>query len=444
MAEKSSMWKWLWIGIAIVVILAVVLVCVFTIPKSEEVPNDPVIEEPVDDPTDEEPSDEEDERTYEGETTVDGITYSVENGEATLISIEGYEIFEDGEVVIPSYITIEGVDYPVTSIASGTADEPIFSSDEITKVTIPSTITSIGGYVFYYCDNLTKIYFEGELEDWLSIDFEDRWNYSSADRTLYTLYLEGKALTDLIIPEGVETISQQTFNGCDIQSVTFPSTLKEIGKSAFGSCANITEVDLSDTQVTVIDDYAFVYCYGIEQVILPSTLNKIGEHTFDYCTNLISISTIPAGVTEIGRYAFRKCAFETFTFAEGIQLTIIGDGLFNSCANLISIIIPEGVTEIGSWMFNACTSLTSITIPSSVAEIGTGAFNACTELAEVTIESASVYQNLATSNSCGYLIRYATTIKVLESVVDEVGGNEFLSSNYTSELVDGYYVYTAV
>ena len=52
--------------------------------------------------------------------------------------------------------------------------------------------------------------------------------------------------------------------------------------------------------VTSIGQYAFAYCYDVEEVILPSTLQSIGKEAFFYCfTDFV----IPSGVTYIGEKA---------------------------------------------------------------------------------------------------------------------------------------------
>lgn len=47
---------------------------------------------------------------------------------------------------------------------------------------------------------------------------------------------------------------------------------------------------------------------------------------------------------------------------------------FRSCSNLVSVILPDGLTVIGISAFIGCKSLTNIIIPDSVAIIGTLAF----------------------------------------------------------------------
>ena len=59
---------------------------------------------------------------------------------------------------------------------------------------------------------------------------------------------------------------------------------------------------------------------------------------------------------------------------------------FNSCTNLTSATIPEGITAIGVNAFDNCTNLTSITLPQSLTRIGFEAFMG-SGLTEIVIPS---------------------------------------------------------
>ena len=136
-------------------------------------------------------------------------------------------------------------------------------------------------------------------------------------------------VTNLDIPNTVDTIQSGTFYGCNsIQSITIPTQIKFIGKYAFccenlnsvtwnaincnvesyylGECGydNINSLVLGDS-VQVIPNYAFRF-FGITNVNLPNSLTSIGENAFEGCINLASI-TIPSQVTTIGNGAFAEC-----------------------------------------------------------------------------------------------------------------------------------------
>ncbi len=69
----------------------------------------------------------------------------------------------------------------------------------------------------------------------------------------------------------------------------------------------------------------------------------------------------------------------------GNKVVAIGDGAFNNCINLTSVIIPEGVKEIGDSAFEGCKSLAAVDLPESLTTISSYAFFGCDSLKTVAI-----------------------------------------------------------
>ena len=98
---------------------------------------------------------------------------------------------------------------------------------------------------------------------------------------------------------------------------------------------------------------------------------------------MISIE-IPEGVTEILDSAFNGCTkLETVTLPTTVKR--IGFRAFSDCSSLISIEIPEGVTEIPDSAFNRCTKLETVTLPTTLELIGPSAFFGCSSLISIEI-----------------------------------------------------------
>lgn len=141
-----------------------------------------------------------------------------------------------------------------------------------------------------------------------------------------------------------------------------------------------------------IEKSAFYGCDAVS-IIIPSTVTSIGNSewvgigdnhgVFEYCANLRSIE-IPESVTSIGDRAFANCKnLETVTLKEG--LNIIKDYAFYSCASLEEMTIPQSVTSIGKYAFAYCSSLKMCSLPEDITAIGKATFNNCTSLAEIRI-----------------------------------------------------------
>ena len=110
----------------------------------------------------------------------------------------------------------------------------------------------------------------------------------------------------VIISEGIQKLSGPKFgNYQNLESVTLPSTLTEIGDSVFTGKTLITSITLPSGLITIGKE-AFNNCTGLTSITIPSTVTTIGESAFDECSNLKEV-TVPKSVTSIGEKAFGYC-----------------------------------------------------------------------------------------------------------------------------------------
>ena len=106
--------------------------------------------------------------------------------------------------------------------------------------------------------------------------------------------------------DGVVTIGETAFY-CQsrMEPFNFPSSLRNIGSSAFELCELFTDIVIPEG-VTILPSNVFYGCSGLISITLPSTLTEIEGDAFWRCRALESI-TIPGSVTAIGDYAFLEC-----------------------------------------------------------------------------------------------------------------------------------------
>ena len=323
----------------------------------------------------------------------------------------------------------------LTSVEIGDSVESIgnnafYSCDSLTSVEIGDSVTSIGDYAFAWCDSLTSVYIT-DIESWCKIQFS---GYSS--NPLYyanNLYLNGSLLTELVIPDSVESIGSYAFYNCDsLTSVIIPDSVTSIGEDAFYWCDNLTSVYITDIEswckiqfsgylsnplsyadnlylngslltelvipdsVTSIGSYAFYGCDSLKSVEIGDSVTSIGEKAFAYCSSLTSI-TVSEGnptyksldgnlYTKDGKTLIQYAIGKTDTnFVIPDSVTSIGDYAFSWCYSLTSVEIPDSVTSIGDRAFHNCDSLTSVEIPDNVTSIGSYAFCNCSRLTSVEI-----------------------------------------------------------
>ena len=142
---------------------------------------------------------------------------------------------------------------------------------------------------------------------------------------------------------------------------------------------------------------------------IGSGVTTIDRSAF-YNSSLLSV-TMPNSVTNIGFSAFNGCEDLTSVTIPN-SVTSIGDYAFADCSGLTSVTIPNSVTSIGFNTFGGCEGLTSVTIPNSVTRIGDYAFGACSSLTSVTIPNSVTSISASTFVECSGL----TSVTIPNSV----------------------------
>jgi hypothetical protein len=253
------------------------------------------------------------------------------------------------------------IPHGVTSIPDNAFD----GCTELTTVTIPDSVTSIGVRAFAYT-SLTSVTIPANVT-------------IIEDVTFYYC----TSLTSVIIPDGVLSIGFWSFGYCvSLSSVTFPHSITRIGYAAFHTCNSLVSVTIPDS-VTMLSTWAFGYCTSLTSVNIPNSITTIWPTVFYHCSSLTSL-TIPDSVTSIGSSACYRCSSLTsLTIPDSV--TSIESSAFSYCSSLTSVTIPNGLSSIESSAFNECSLLTAVTIPDSVTSIGSAAFADCTSLSSLII-----------------------------------------------------------
>ena len=99
--------------------------------------------------------------------------------------------------------------------------------------------------------------------------------------------------------------------------------------------------------------------------------------------NVVNV-IIENGVTSIGDCAFYKCgSLSSVTIPNSVAS--IGSSALAGCLSLTSVVIPDGVTNIETSAFGGCKGLTSVAIGDGVTSVGDWAFGNCTGLKSVKL-----------------------------------------------------------
>ena len=111
---------------------------------------------------------------------------------------------------------------------------------------------------------------------------------------------------------------------------------------------------------------------NVEEFYFSSKVTKILNTTFTSGWKKLKTVYVPNTVTEIQHSSFQGSPIERVVFEEGSQLKSIGDGAFQSCANLATITFPEGLESLGRNCFYQSGLSGTIVIPNSVTYLGPG------------------------------------------------------------------------
>ena len=304
--------------------------------------------------------------------------------------IVGEGITSVGNYAFYQYYNISKVTIPstVTKIGYGAFSD----CTSVINVSIPKTVTTIGDYSFQNCTSLESVVIEANSKK----GFETVIGQSAFNgcKSLTSITIPGnvtsigyyafsncKSLEELTIPEGVKNLGCEMISNTSIERITIPNSVtsadrllrgnslltevifKEGRKSIpYGICysaINLNKVTIPGT-VTEIGSEAFSGCTSLDKIALPENLTKIGSSAFNGCTSVINVS-IPKTVTTIGDYSFQNCTSLESVVIEanskkGFE-TVIGQSAFNGCKSLISITIPGNVTSIGYYAFSNCNDL---------------------------------------------------------------------------------------
>ena len=201
--------------------------------------------------------------------------------------------------------------------------------DRIKTVTFEDSVTSIDGYAFCDCKNLTSV----------------------------------------TIGKNVKEINQYAFQDCKkLKEVTIPSKVEKIGQYAFKGCTGLTSVTIDDNAQAHIDRQAFAGCTKLTSITIPDGVTSISTEVFQGCNNLTSV-TIGENVEMIGQYAFSGCSkLTSIDVDEENQYYKSIDGVLFSKDETRLIKYPDGKTEA------------NYTIPNSVTVIDKGAFDKHTKI----------------------------------------------------------------
>ena len=159
-------------------------------------------------------------------------------------------------------------------------------------------------------------------------------------------FADGKQLQSVRL-NGVRTLEEGCFTNTEIRRLVFPSSVRDIGPSAFMQCGSLQLVDLRASSLKSLDTDTFAECGNLKHVLLGEGLEYIGEQCFTK-TGVEEV-VFPSSIRRIGIRAFKSCKdLKRVSFGEGLEVietyAFIDSGLESFAA-------PASLRKIGSHAF---------------------------------------------------------------------------------------------
>ncbi len=287
-------------------------------------------------------------------------------------------------------------------------------------VEIPDSVTEIGDFAFFYCDDL--------------VDYTLPTNLQRIGKRAFAF----SGIKEIDIPNSVTELGEEAFASCyDLERVTFGSGLSTIPVYAFDQCYHLTTVDIPGN-IQTIENSAFWGCSGLTSVTFKEGLKEIQDSAFYFSNSAgggdddygysydsgntpgLKTVTFPNSLETLGRNVFaNQSALTSVTFGTGLKnvsteafsstgLVVINvpdeNEYFSYSNNILynknkteiylgldtltgTLTMPNTVTKIGDYAFYHLNNITGIVLSNQLEEIGSGAF-AYTKAQEISFPAS--------------------------------------------------------
>lgn len=215
--------------------------------------------------------------------------------------INNYTLTLPTHIRSSTLVDTETFTFTVTSIA----DNAFAGYTHIHKVSLPTSITTIGSKAFYECTSLSII------------------NLSN-----------------------VTTINSAAFQQCTNLKNIYLTSIKNLNSSCFRKCTSLINITFSN-EISKIGEYAFSNCTAIDVLTIPDSVTTIDESCFEGCSKLTSLS-LGEGVTSIGKKAFNNCGLTSVFIPPQLSIDGIGDGAFLKESETFNVTMPNNYLNFDS------------------------------------------------------------------------------------------------
>lgn len=248
------------------------------------------------------------------------------------------------------------------------------SRGNFSELVIPNSVEEIQYSAFYNCgitsltigENVKKIgrnaFDQNDIKEltWNAVSVKDVENNDSR-------YIKSTVIERCVLGAKVKRIPNYLCYGCiQLSEVTIPEGVDSIGSYAFNGCSGLTKVVIPNSVTSVS---GFGNCSGLQEI-------EVGEGVVDFnafggCSNLKKVTWNAVGCT----YGTLPQSIETITFGDKVET--LPKRFCKDCRMLTDVVLPASLTSLGESAFYGCRSLTKIDIPALLDTIPSNAFSSC-------------------------------------------------------------------
>lgn len=220
----------------------------------------------------------------------------------TVTKITGITLLQDSR---PTYVGCfsENTEARRAGIIEGTDKESQGVTHQIEYVILPDSLTTIGNHCFDSCSNLLGVNIPKNVStignyvfdrcvnlETITVD-EENSNFKAENNCLInkktnTLITGGGESCN--VPDGVQVIGEHAFWGRHkLKKLKLPTSLVKIRSGALCECQALTEIDIPDN-VQTFESMCF-YNTGLSKIVFPENTTSIGMYATLECTKLEDI-----------------------------------------------------------------------------------------------------------------------------------------------------------
>lgn len=280
--------------------------------------------------------------------------------------------------------------------------------NSIKKAVIGDKISYVGEYTFCNAKSMTELVIGADLEEMGANALKNCYNLSkiTIDKNNTNFVLENGCLVHVATGTLIRAINQS--------EITVPSEVVTMEDGVFYGLKGVTKVDMSDTQIKVIENNSFRGCSSLQDVSLPGNITSIGQYAFFRCTALKNVD-------------LQNCE----------KLNKIDVSAFFGCSSLKRIELPKSMKQIGMLAFSK-SGLEQVYVPATESrlKVGSNAFYECNSLKEVYVHSMALLTSVKNNAEAGYL--FANTYQAEKSGVNRHLKIFIQSSEFDTEKLGAY------